>query len=605
MFELTWSDEDGWRRETVNEAIPPSPLDPHISHVALLLWREHCVECSIPYCYSSCSLYVKRADFRCARFSYGIYPNTNIKGLLGFGADIAFRRWGKLGAIWPKKLFFIPVDCASRYNAWTDRLDKLIGLATSLLGRLNPSRTPNQIYSHFRERHVLLPTKKKVMAPDALYAKFWSPGSNVNRLHLEVLQEILLFRTSLTIEPGWNQHLIPLDGIEFKEGRNGSIRLWIDNDEEIRLVFEWLDLVKLSSAETALTDKPDRQAVPAEKVKCVAWDLDNTLWHGVIGDVGSDNVEINIPALNLIKELDERGILQTIASKNEQEIAWAKIKELGIEEYFLYPAINWGRKSQNLMQVASALNININTFALIDDSIFERNEVASTFPEVRVYDAVDIESLLEKAELQVPISSESRIRRKSYIAESNRRKISAVWSGDYDDFLQGCEMRLSIETPVKTTQARCLELLQRSNQFNLSGNRYTINEFEFLINCPTHNCYAFRVSDKYGDYGTVGFVALDIGTKEPTLVDFVMSCRVAMKCIDDTFILWLAYQYQLRGATRLLAVLRVTDSNKPLRDALKKLGFRIVEEKGAQRILEFDLGQKVSIPALVAIEAAS
>ena len=132
-------------------------------------------------------------------------------------------------------------------------------------------------------------------------------------------------------------------------------------------------------------DNQLEETLPAKKIKCVCWDLDNTLWNGVIGDDGTDGVIVNNKIIDLINEFDKKGILQTITSKNEYEIAWSKIKQLGLDKFFLYPAINWGPKSESIKQIAKELNIGIDTFALIDDSEWEREEVSSNCPQVRVY----------------------------------------------------------------------------------------------------------------------------------------------------------------------------------------------------------------------------
>src|SRR5262249_32601793 len=157
----------------------------------------------------------------------------------------------------------------------------------------------------------------------------------------------------------WNEALIPASRFHLGANPKGRILVSLANDREARLVFTWLDFVSLAPAPTAPSDKPKPKAKPAKKAKCVVWDLDNTLWQGVIGDAGPENVSPNVAVLEMIRALDERGIVQSIASKNTYEIAWAKVESLGLADYFLYPAIHWGPKSESLKGIADELNINV------------------------------------------------------------------------------------------------------------------------------------------------------------------------------------------------------------------------------------------------------
>ena len=350
---------------------------------------------------------------------------------------------------------------------------------------------------------------------------------------------------------------------------------------------------------------PDKQPKPASKVKCVVWDLDNTLWDGIIGDVGPENVKPNLKAITLIKQLDQRGVIHSIASKNTFDICWPKIAELGLEEYFLYPAIHWGQKSQSLKDIARELNINLDTFVLIDDSAFERSEVKTAYPQVRCYDPIDLDTILNLEEFNLPVTEFSRERRRTYLAEANRKRIAAAWSGDYDEFLRSCQMVMRIRLPQTHDKLRCLELLQRTNQLNLSGRRFSAEEFGLLLQTETYECYAFECEDKFGQYGIVGFSAVDIGGETPIVTDFVLSCRVAQKKVEETFLYWYASKAQQNGATSLRALFLPTERNGPLYEVLKNIPFLEIGKSGngIQKILEFSFDGQVSVPDIVRIEA--
>ncbi|MCA9913437.1 MAG: HAD-IIIC family phosphatase, partial [Anaerolineae bacterium] len=344
------------------------------------------------------------------------------------------------------------------------------------LQQIFPSRRFNGMCTHVRRNvirklsssHQLPVAQKKERTdadlvgsvPDAFYVKCFSPESIDFRIVIELVTDAPVFRTSLQITPGWNEHLIDAAELfERADGKAGRIQVSIENDQEVRLIFSWLDLVHLKNASALLPKSqapaPDHEQ-PAEKIKCVAWDLDNTLWHGVIGDAGPDGVTVNEQMVHLVREFDRRGILQTIASKNNYETAWPKIVSMGLADYFLYPAINWSPKSQNLKQIASELNINIDTFAFVDDSEFERHEVSSVLPQVRVFDPLQGPEFANHPEFDLPVSSESSSRRLSYLAESKRRQISQSFRGDYDRFLKSCGMSMTIRKPGRQEQPRCL-----------------------------------------------------------------------------------------------------------------------------------------------------
>jgi len=484
-----------------------------------------------------------------------------------------------------------------------------------LLQRWSPTRKLNGAFT--AARRILFAKESRILGrdskpPEAFFIKCYSPEKTAFRLQLEVATDAPVYRTSIEISPGWNEHYLNADEmISVAGGKAGVIRISVENDREVRLIFTWLDFVCLTSAEPAGVESRDQQGganhsvsektAPAEKIKCVAWDLDNTLWHGVIGDAGTRGVVPDQEMLGLIPILDERGILQTIVSKNNFDAAWAKITELGLEDHFLFPAIHWGPKSLSIQQIAKDMNINVDTFAVIDDSPFERHEIQNLLPQVRVFDPADGPELLKDAAFDVPVTDESRGRRLKYLTEAKRRRVHQAWRGDYDAFLKSCHMILQIRHPAAADYSRCVELLQRSNQFNLSGRAYDEDEFGRLMKSTSHDCYCLDVADDFGGYGIVGFAAFESATDGPTLVDFVLSCRVAQKMVEVTFLNWYSASHQAKGCQRLRAQLRVTSKNAPLRDVLQNLGFMCVQSDDDSQLLELRFNGAVTIPDVITI----
>lgn len=581
MFSYIWNTEDKISRDSVNRALPSVK----VTKIVPLLWREHCMECAMPLCYSTCPLYEKRIDGRCARFAKGTTPialdESPIKG-----AMIEFRRWAKLQAMLPHAFHAVDVR---KYVAMTKRTECVGHVVRRICDAIGHYRLA-QIVVSLLERQLSKKKHKEIINPDGFLAVIKNDESVPKELMLEILQgSHSVYKTKFDLSQGWNEAYIPIHQITLpsNEAKKWWVRAYLNPDETAVLTFAYFDFVSVEK---------NKSAKPASKVKCVAWDLDNTLWKGIIGDDGADNVQVNQDVLALIRQLDERGILQTIASKNNHEVAWGKIVELGLEDMFLYPAINWDQKSKNIQMIAETLNIGVDTFALIDDSSFERAEVSSAIPEVRVYDAVDIPTLLANPEFDVPVSEESKHRRQSYLNEAKRKQFSANFGGaksDYFSFLRACELQMSVFTPTSEEErTRCLELLLRSNQYNVSGHRYNEDEFGQLLSSVEYFCQAFKVKDRFGDYGIVGFASFEAKGSDLQLKDFVMSCRVAMKHVERAFFYAVVNSPLFADKQRLRINIFKTERNTPLREQLLTMPFAVEHEDNASLQLLFDRSVK-------------
>ena len=620
MYQVTWQDAAAWKEQGGDRSLPAPGPDPDVVAAGLLCWEEHCVECSVPHCYATCSLFVARPDKKCARFVYGIQPNAQAEGLFGFGADIRFRRWAKLQTAWPSQLAMLGTGTLRTQSNLIDWTERIVSTIAKVFKRWSPNRRLNGAFT--LARRVLLEKQSAFFEnrrsqPHAFFIKCCSMESAPFRIQLELVTDVPVFRTSLNIEPGWNEHYLDAaDLISLAAGKPGVLRLSIENDQEVRIVFTWLDFVSLrdgvnaipvsqnSSPKSTGTSEqiPQSRAAPARKVKCVAWDLDNTLWHGVIGDVNEVAVKPNKEMVELIDVFDQRGILQTIVSKNDYETAWPRLEQLGLADYFLYPAIHWGPKSRSVQQIADELNINVDTFAVIDDSPFERREISNLLPQVRVYDPACGASIIDDDAFSVVINDETRGRRLKYLTDAKRKRVHQTWRGDYAEFLKSCHMVLQIRHPRSSDNSRCIELLQRSNQFNLSGRSYQPDDFNQLRDSEQHDCFCFEVADDFGGYGIVGVAAFETSGEIPTLVDFVLSCRVAQKMVEATFLKWYAVRQRALGHQQLQARLRVTSRNSPLRAVLQELGFMCLNEKDDQQLLDMQFDADLTIPDIITID---
>src|SRR5262245_22514609 len=169
--------------------------------------------------------------------------------------------------------------------------------------------------------------------------------------------------------------------------------------------------------------KKDKQSI-----KCVVWDLDNTVWDCIL--LEGREVLLRPQAVEILETLDERGILCSIASRNEHDVAMAKLQEFGIADYFLYPQINWNPKSGSVAQIAQDINIGLDAVAFIDDQPFEREEVVFTHEKVLCIDSTVLDGLLDRPELMPRfITDDSRLRRQMYMADIRRNRAEEEYIG--------------------------------------------------------------------------------------------------------------------------------------------------------------------------------
>lgn len=569
-----------------------------IESVYALLWREHCVECAPPECYRMCQLFVPRRDQKCARFRYGIFRNPAVRGLFDYGADVHFRRWGKLEST--LKYGTLLRTSLRSLSHVDEAAVRIVNLASNRLQSIDSKRRLNGAYTLLRDNVLRCLTRSSDPA-DTIFDEFiveaLNPGETF-QIVLEVYQDRPLFRSSAVIRPGHNLIRIPFRDMNIDLAkRTGKISIRPDNDVEARVIFTWLDFVRFRVAQPV-----DEQVAPASKVKCLVWDLDNTLWSGILVDDGPDSISLRPGVGNLLRELDARGIIQSIASKNEHTAAMTVLENLGISDLFVCPAINWGPKSRSIQQIATELNIGLDSLAFIDDAKTERAEVTHALPQVRVYDENEVEALIQRPEFDVPVTAESRKRREFYLVESNRKRVAESYGTAYETFLTNCELEATIFIPREPQQIeRCAELLQRSNQLNLTTRRHTKSDLVRLLGDPAALCVGLSCRDRFGEYGIVGFASVRLVGDVPVLADFVLSCRVAKKKLENAWFKWLLGKLRRLSSQKLKAMFIPTKRNSEMLAVLKEVGFVEIEKQEGALWLELECERHVPASDIVNI----
>ena len=569
MYQVYYSDNREYQHAELKQKISDHF---NVDRVRPTMWEEHCLECSAPVCFGNCAHYAARRDGRCMRFDNGIRTFENASACCGQGARLKFRKWANMMTIiYPGML------SPEEYNKLTAKNEKL---GKRLRSAVNSKLPTGLRWQYIRTIEYLRRRRLRRLAadtpkPDAFVFHGYSYGRESFNLIMEVFDgHTPLFRQAIPISQGENLTIIPGDKLLPCCSTPGYlVKLYPENDIEAELDILWCDFVQGGFVE---------KDAPAEKVKCLVWDLDNTLWNGILIETeDNESLELKAGVLETIKKLDERGIIQSIASKNDFAPAMEQLEKLGISEYFLYPEIHWNAKSASIKNIAANLNIGVDAMAFIDDSVFEREQVHSALPEVRTYDALEVEKLTELPEFDVIVTDESRHRREMYRAEEKRNALMASGNDDTVSFLRKCNLRIKVFAPqTEADITRCFELVNRTNQLNMSGRRYTRNEFDALLSKIGQTSIAFSCRDDFGSYGIVGFMQYRKDNCELCFTEFAMSCRVAGKYVESAL-----FTHVLNDTCCEKGTLTVhkTKKNVLLRKTFESIGFA-VEQANAETV---------------------
>lgn len=338
--------------------------------------------------------------------------------------------------------------------------------------------------------------------------------------------------------------------------------------------------------------KKDKQSI-----KCVVWDLDNTVWDGIL--LEDREVVLRPHVVEILKTLDERGILHSVASRNDHDLAMAKLQEFGIAEYFLYPQINWNPKSGSVGQIAKDINIGLDTIAFVDDQPFEREEVAFTHEKVLCIDSALLDDLLDRPEFNPRfITDDSRLRRSMYMADIRRNQEEDTYVGAKEEFLSTLDMVFTIHPCREEDLKRAEELTVRTNQLNTTGYTYSYEELDELRQSPRHQLLISQLEDKHGSYGKIGLTLIEQDPGVWTIKLLLMSCRVMSKGVGMVMIHHLARQAKEAGV-KLRAEFVSTDRNRQMLITYKFAGFKEVDRNGDVMIMENNYSAIQPVPPYV------
>ena len=325
-----------------------------------------------------------------------------------------------------------------------------------------------------------------------------------------------------------------------------------------------------------------------QNIKCVVWDLDNTIWKGTL--LESDEIALNNEMVDVIRELDRRGILNSISSKNDYNDAMKKLDEFGIKDYFLYPQINWNAKSSSIEKISKLINISKDTIMFIDDQPFELEEVSSVYSEVMCINVAEVDKILSNKRLIPRFSTdELKNRRLIYMQDIERKKDEEEFIGPQEVFLSSLNMKLIISEAEKNDLFRAEELTVRTNQLNATGITYSYDELDKFRCSDKHKLLVYELEDKYGSYGKIGIALIELKDDYWHLKLLLMSCRTMSRGIGTV-----AMSYIMNEAKKANKKLRAdfikTDRNKVMYVSYKFSNFKeIYSNENGEIIFENDL----------------
>lgn len=342
--------------------------------------------------------------------------------------------------------------------------------------------------------------------------------------------------------------------------------------------------------------------------KCLILDLDNTVWGGVVGDDGWENIQVGhglgigkafTEFQEWVKKLKNRGIIIAVCSKNDEDKAKEPFEKnpemvLKLDDIAVFVA-NWENKADNIRTIQSILNIGFDSMVFLDDNPFERNMVRENVPGVTVPELPEdpgeyLEYLYSLNLFETASYSEGdKDRTKQYQVEAQRVTLQKSFTNEAD-FLKSLDMVSEVKGFDSFNTPRVAQLSQRSNQFNLRTVRYTEAEITAIENDDRYATFSFTLADKFGDNGLICVIILKKQDKETLFVDtWFMSCRVLKRGMENFTLNTIVEYAKNNGFKYIIGEYLPTLKNKMVEEHYPRLGFTKVEgSETAQYILNVE-----------------
>lgn len=344
-------------------------------------------------------------------------------------------------------------------------------------------------------------------------------------------------------------------------------------------------------------------ALRGKSRRCLVLDLDNTIWGGVVGDDGLEGIQIargdptgeaHLSLQRLALELRRRGIVLAICSKNEDEIARLPFREhpemLLREEHIAAFQANWSDKATNLKAISDGLCLGLESIVFLDDNPVERAFVRQVLPEVAVPElpedpALYVRTLTAAGYFEAVTFSEEDFRRADFYQRDARHVRLQEQTGELESYLRSLDMEIVFKPFDEAGRARIAQLINKSNQFNLTTRRYTAAQVAMVERDPSYFTLQVRLSDAFGENGMISVVICHDRSDGAWIVDtWLMSCRVLGRRVENMVLKNMVDHARKRGIRKLIGVYIPTDRNKLVENHYGKLGFTEIgrEEDGTK-----------------------
>ena len=425
-------------------------------------------------------------------------------------------------------------------------------------------------------------------------------GNYANKLSHSLLFQLrkLNYELMLLASDLADLYLCDLSSIQNRVGKNNFFRTSLYVNTEMVVSIEVIPEIASKTLDII-------SALNGNFKKCIVFDLDNTIWGGVIGDDGIENIELGNLGIGKaftefqywLKKLKNRGILLAVCSKNTEYIAKEPFEKhpdmvLHLDDIAIFMA-NWENKADNIREIQTFLNIGFESMVFLDDSPFERNLVKQSLPQITVpdmpEDPADYLEYLYALNLfeTVSFSAEDAERTKKYQANTLRLETHKFFTNQ-DEYLQSLNMRSIVEPFNKFNIPRVSQLTQRSNQFNVRTIRYSEAQIEAIANSEKYYSFTFTLEDSFGDNGLVCVVILEEVDKDNLFIDsWLMSCRILKRGMEQ-FVLNTITNFALEKKINfLVGEYLPTAKNELVKDHYSNLGFDFVNGKWLLNLKEY------------------
>lgn len=322
-----------------------------------------------------------------------------------------------------------------------------------------------------------------------------------------------------------------------------------------------------------------------QEKKAILVDCDNTMWKGILGEDGLEHIQCDRNAQGVLffqfqeflLEKKREGFLLGLCSKNNEQDVKEAFDKLNMPlkwDDFIIKKVNWQNKEQNLREAAEELNIGLESFIFVDDNEFELQSIKLILPQVTTlrlsHSYEDFLMMCDDYSFKRKrVTREDLDKSNQYLAEQQRNNArERVHS--FEEYVASLEIRYDITVNNIADLPRLSQLTEKTNQFNFNKEPFTVTQLEQFI-AEGHLVYGLRVADKFGDYGLVGLILVEIGEEKAVMRNFLMSCRALGRMIEDDFFEHVSTNLRERGRGLQEIIFKETPKNKPARLFMDKL----------------------------------